>query len=257
MAWSERDSLNLERVAVALERLVKAVSDNTFTAPVGAAPPAGCSVESEFFRKIAEVYAEEEELKQEKNLKRKSGVRLSHNVTAAARSFFQGALSENGMDVTNEGPLLFVNKGQEVTACIRFYADLGFHRGDHLHGEIEKVVHQAASRGVSNEDVYIIVSSLVNSIDGSHVKQLMGENVPDTASLLTVPYRGLLQEYLELYVKNISPLANPIQQVFFLSAENHPNVAGWNLVTNRKPIPQEIQWLRPSITELLIKLKSY
>ncbi|QRG68303.1 hypothetical protein [Brevibacillus choshinensis] len=257
MAWSHKDSLNLERVAVALEKLVEAVSGNKFSAPVGAEQPAGFSVESEFFRKIAEVYAEEEELKQEKNLKRKSGVRLSHNVTAAVRSFFQGALSENGMDVTNEGPLLFVYKGQEATACIRFYADLGFHRGDHFYGEIEKVVHQAASRGVSNKDVFVIVSSLVNSIDGSHVKQLMGENVPDTASLLTLSYRSLLQEYIELYVNNISSLANPIRQVFFLSAENHPNVAGWNFVTNRKPIPQDIMWLRPSITELLSKLKSY
>lgn len=252
MTWSDRDSDNLERVAVALEKLInKLVPKETPTRQMVIANTKERSIEAEFFRELTQVYAQEEELKQAKNLKRKSGVRLSQNVTAATRDFFTQALSERDLCISNEGSLILVKKSSRTVACIRHYVDLGFHRGDHWITEIDNVVQQAFDLGISHDKVFIIVSSLINSIDHSHVKQLMGENVPDTASLLSGPYRDLLEVYIKRYVMKISVLADPTKQIFFLSADQHPNVAAWNFVTNQKPIPADVRWLRPSITELL------
>lgn len=262
MGWTHRDSTNLERIANAFEEFVKLYQSNTN-------PPTVLDVwnehqsrhntpktlEADFFLRITQVYIDEEVIKREKGLKRKSAVRVSRNLTTTVTDFFE----EQAPDFyfQNDDAYILLNKNGETIALLRFYTDIGFYRAGAFYDEMKKVAQYAQQIGVSLDHVFVIIGSLMNSLEAFHVKSILGPDAPDNAVLLTDPYRSQLEDYLKTYVSGVTALPNPLKQIFFLAANTHPNVAAWEFTNESKALPLNSNWLRPSITQIVDSLKNF
>lgn len=257
MSINENDK-TLNRIATALEEISITLKQmlgekspnlqqNVLETSVG-------SLELEFFSDITQVYVKEERIKVEKNLKRKSAVRVSNELGISLVNFFNRHL-ENLSASTYEGYILF-KKEDENKALFRFQTDLGFNRGEAYYEAIKHGVELANKLEVPISNLFFMIGSIHNSIDNANVKKLLGTtDIPDNSILLSPSYHDLLVKYLNAYIDSIPYLVNPHKQIFLLTSSVHPNVLAWEIFNKNQSIPQDIKFLEPSVTELIKSLE--
>jgi len=247
-----------ERIADALESIAESLKMNRPSHPnvLNEILNDKHSLEQSFFEVIANIYVEEEKIKIEKNLKRKSSIRVSNELQNRICSFINEQV-DNIEAIPHDGGYIVLKKEDTPTALFRFQTDLGFNRGEKWKDAIEHGINTADNLGISPNNVYFMVGAIKNSLDNAHIKKLLGRSdIPDNSVLLTPSYRPLLDEYLKLHVQTFTSLPKPEKQIFFLSSSDHPNDVAWEYVTRNTPFPQNIKWVQPSVTQLINELKS-
>ncbi|QED46387.1 hypothetical protein [Cytobacillus dafuensis] len=252
------DDNTLNRIATALEEinvtLKQILGERTPNLLQNVQNTSFGSLELEFFSNITQVYVEEERIKVEKNLKRKSAVRVSNELGIRMVNFFNRHLT-NLTALTYDGYILF-KKEDENKALFRFQTDLGFNRGEAYYDAIKHGVELAKKLGVPISNLFFMIGSIHNSIDNSHVKKILGTtDIPDNSILLSPSYHDLLVKYLNAYIESIPYLVNPHKQIFLLTSSVHPNVLAWEIFNKNQSIPQNIKFLEPSVTELIKTLE--
>ncbi|OIJ13538.1 hypothetical protein BKP37_09615 [Anaerobacillus alkalilacustris] len=250
MTWSETDSENLAKAVSLLDELVSLVKGgNTINQHPPVASHSGQNLEQELFEKITDVYVDEEILKQAKSLKRKSGQRVSKNLTQVLVNFFAKILPN--LQVSSHNQYVLFQKDNQPVALLRFQTDLGYTRGDVWYDHIQDVVNEAASIGVNSDRVFIMVGSMINSLDNAYIQDVLQQKgIPDNSELLSNKHKILFENFLKKYVANIPHLPNPEQQVFFLAKDVHPNPISFEIVSKNKAHPNITNFIDPSVTDL-------
>ncbi|ARU61682.1 hypothetical protein CBW65_12120 [Tumebacillus avium] len=181
------------------------------------------SLTYDLFMQVTKVYMEEERLRIANNKKKKAARRLSINLGNTLEDFFLDHLEDESINVdrAKDGLIIFSRDAQPV-ATLKFMTDLGFHRGTEWYRYINAVVSDSDENyGVPNDRVYIIVCSLLNSIEKPHVEGLLGKSITSNWDFLH--QKTLVSEYLDKYKAGIGMLRNPDRQVYFMASELHPN----------------------------------
>lgn len=264
---NDKDELQaLQRIATAMERIANVfeANNNTQLQGLNVAPYSPniqsnsdvTCLEQKFFEIITNIYAEEEKIKIERNLKRKGSRRVASELVNQISSFFNKNLDDIYAQPIEHGYIV-LKKEQTPIALFRFQTDLGFTRGEKWKDSIDRGLKTADDLGIEKNHVYFMVGAIKNSLDNSHIQKLLGTNdVPDNSILLTNSYRPLLEKYLDLYVQSMTSLPNPQEQIYFLVGAEHPNEIAWDAVTNNTPYPKNIAWLKPSISDLISAFKT-
>jgi hypothetical protein len=253
MVWSEKDSLNLERIANAIEILVRnnhISKDLSLPLDVGdffdtPAP----NLETDFFRKVMEVYYKEEQLIEERGGGKKSPIRVANNLIRLYSDYFPTHIP--GVRVKHEkGSLLIFEKQGNAVCALRVFTDLGYgRRGESGYEDMKSFVQLASKKGIPSTNVYFLIIAFRNGLDNEHVKQLLGYNISNKELLEN---RDQLETYIKRYVDEARAyLLDPHNQLFFLCSDKlHPNVLEEAFLVDL----EKYHWLRPSITELVNKI---
>ncbi|MFE6170488.1 hypothetical protein ACFVP8_21835 [Viridibacillus arvi] len=214
------------------------------------------SLERVFFEMVTNIYTDEERIKVARNLKKKAATRIATELGNQISAFFNGNLDNLHARPVDRG-YIALSKNEIDIALFRFQTDLGFTRGDRWEEAIVHAVETADTLGIADTNVFFLVGTIKNSLENAHIKRLLRTNdVPDNSTLITNAYRPLLEEYLQAYVESISALPNPAEQIYFLTAGEHPNDIGIETVANNTPYPKNINWLKPSVSELINVLQT-
>lgn len=250
MTWTENDSKNLERIAVALEKLtlLQDQPKGITTIPVDVSSPN--SLEAEFFRQVTMVYYEEEKLVQERGGSKKSSIRVANELSNFYSDFFKQQL--NGVDIKAvKGGLLIFSREDKPFCALKVYTDLGYgSRGTRWYEGIDFFIDIAATHGISADKVFFMVISFRNGLDNDHVTSLLGFDISNK-DILEPQNRKHLETYTYKYVDRAKGhLPNPHEQVFFLAGKLHPNGLEEALNENLN----NYNWFRPSVNELVNKI---
>lgn len=247
-----QEHIELKRIAHALERLLQLLDEERRNAIQSKlSQKTNLSMEMRLFQRIVAVYRKEEIIKREHALKRKSSCRLSKQIHMVFLRFLIEHSSSLEFEI--DGGFIIGKKAEKVLLAIKLFPHLGGYRGKAWYKVVDKVAREACKQyQIDRGQLYLFVSSLVNSIDVRDVKHLTGKSYRSSSDILSIQHRSTLYEYLKLYVKRISGLKEPDQQIYFLSANIHPNMLSLQLKDNdRESIVMEQEWLKPSIADLI------
>ncbi|WP_258073357.1 hypothetical protein [Brevibacillus laterosporus] len=247
-----QENIELKRIARALERLLQFLDEEKRIAiQTKLNQKMNLSMETKLFQRIVAVYQKEEIIKREHALKRKSSCRLSKQIQMVFLRF----LIEHSQVIEFEldGGFIIGKKAGKVLLVIKLFPHLGGYRGKAWYKIIDKVAREACKQyQIDRGQVYLFVSSLVNSIDVRNVKELTGKSYRSSSDILAIQHRSTLYEYLKLYMGRITGLKEPDKQIYFLSAGIHPNLLSLQVKADDSDlIVKEQEWLKPSIAELI------
>ena len=188
-------------------------------------------LEEELFIKTIMIYLQETIRKDVESLKRKSGVKVSKELVTMQISFIKKHL--RGYDVyEHEGGVLVISKEDVPKALLRFYTDLGFHRGTWWANDIQELTSYANTLNISPENIFIIVLSNINGLDNTHVCATLNQNISNK-ELIDPANLQVLKKYCTLYIDNFKNLLPHVQnQIYFLAGDLHPNVVAQELYDN-------------------------
>jgi len=256
--WSKQDSDNLEGIRNALEEIAKNLPARfkILNIPNIQEPSNSLEIsnEKEFFQRLTMIYFDEEKRKRELQHNKKSAIIVSKKLYLELVSFFSQKLPT--FEVTTEHSVIFFNKNNKTEAILKFYTDLGYHKGEKLYDEINRVVKIAKTYDVQKDRVFFIIGSWTNGLKEQHVEDILGKKVKNSDLLNT---RELLDNYLKKFVEKIPNLQNPSKQVYFLAAEINPNLMATKMLDYKISDFNDLDnynWLQPSITELLEYLQN-
>lgn len=236
----------LKRIADALEELVILLREGKATEHKQSLHEPRLSLEEELFTLITSVYQEEERVRINNNLKRKSAIRISRNLGSEFVGFMASKLPS--ISVNSEKGLILFAKQNKYFASLKTYTDLGFYRGEHWYAEVKEVINQSKSFGISAENTLFFISSLKNGLDSHNISNFLNNTI-SPAGLLETKNRTLLYQFLEKYM-SVTSIPQPDKQVFFLAADIHPNTVPLDSRLNQLNYV-DYSWLRPSVTELI------
>lgn len=215
----------------------------------------GDSLEEELFKKTIQVYCEEEKLKREKGLKRKSSVRIYKNLMKKYISFFQRHMVNFIVEESNNHGLILFKKDDRYTGAVRILTDLGYHRKESFYNFTENMVNECLTYGINRRNIYIIVLSHENGLDKEFTKSLTGQDI-DNKQLLKKENLDILKKYENRHIENLSRyLKEPYKQVFFLAGDIHPNIVANNYLNTRGLYEREYNWLSNPMENVLNELK--
>lgn len=256
MSWSETDSKNLERIAIALEKLVliqeqPSMGGKTIPIPTNDFTSSPNNLEADFFRQVTKVYYEEEKLVQERGGGKKSSVRVANELGKLYSDFFIKQLQGIKIEVVKSGLLIFKREDQPLCA-VKVYTDLGYgSRGERWYEGIDYFVDLGKKHGVPADKVLFMVISFRNGLDNEHVTTLLGFDISNK-DILEPQNRKHLETYAYKYVDQAKGhLPRPHDQVYFLAGKLHPNVLEEALHEDLNAY----EWFRPSVTELIEHIK--
>ncbi|QRG68045.1 hypothetical protein [Brevibacillus choshinensis] len=214
----------------------------------------GPCVEKQLFALMTQVYLMEEEVRVRQKLKRKSSQRISRVLHERMGNFLGHRLTGYEFGVV-EG-LLFAKKEGKVVAVIKCIPDLGSYDTHSWNATIARFAGQYKKRyRLAAEQLLFVVCSLSKSLDAAHAKALTGIEVWSGTALTAPAYREALQDYVTKCVETMEALPDPARQLYFLSAEVHPNALACQLI-QRETAALPDRWLRPSVSELIQYLDS-
>lgn len=248
---------SLERIANSLEELVSIISTfgvNTKLNVSGSTQPA-TTIEEEFYRIVTKVYLDEESEKRTNQKKRKSARRVSDNLGDTLSVFFEQKLPQ--FSVKAERGYLLFQRDNSVVAILKNHTDLGFSRGEKWYSIIENIVNiSQKSYNVPADKVFFLITTMRNSLDNDHVRRVLGNQQLKNIDLLEKENRVMLESYLKAYVGGIKDkkrLPNPKDQVYFCSAEIHPNILASQELNNGQQTVNldQYSWLKPGVPELI------
>jgi hypothetical protein len=256
MTWTEADSKNLERIADAFEKLVGFQEQHSIV-PLNAEEMLDemvtDSLEAEFFSRVTRVYVEEGQLVEQRGGGKKSSKRVSGEFSEVYPAFFAEHIPSVTVKSVKSGLLIF-QRGEQVLCALKVYTDLGYGcRGKQWYENMDYFVKLASTYGVSKDHLYFLVVSFRNGLDNEHVQQILGFKISNK-DLLEQENRAYLEQYANGWIdgsKN-NPIPTPKQQCYFLASKLHPNIVDEVL---QEDLSSYI-WFRPSITELINKIKN-
>jgi len=214
----------------------------------------GPCAEKQLFAMLTRVYLKEEEVRVRQKLKRKSSQRISRVLHETMGDFLAQRLT--GYEFAVVEGLLFAKKEGKVLAVLKCIPDLGSYDTHSWNATIARFVKQYQKRcQLTAEQLLFVVCSLSKSLDAAHAKALTGIEVWSGTALTAPAYREALQAYVRKCVETMEALPAPSRQIYFLSAEIHPNVLACQLIQGETAALPD-RWLRPSISELIQYLDS-
>ncbi len=246
----------LERIATSLEEMVRLMKvNNGIDSTVE--PKGEITDEEELFRSITKVYYSAEKGRIAKGGKKKSAHLVSDGIRQCMMDFLREHLSEPEYIVENQhGGVLLVKRAHNSNMLIKVHTDLGYHRGENWNQTVKDLLNIAKNEyDIAADNVLFFVVTMVNGLDNDSVCKVLDRKISNAALLQD---RMMLNKYLAGYVKTLTVLPNPEEQVFFLAADIHPNIiAGEWLKANNQQGPDlsGYQWLNPSIQKLIAKIK--
>lgn len=182
------------------------------------------------FKRITDVYVDEEVMRINTHRQKKSSRRVSVQLGSALETFFAEQLEGMGVRIERDKKdgLLIFYKNDTPLAAFKYMNDLGYFRGEKWYGVIEKLVKACMERyGLGNDRLFILVGSMLNSVDKDHVEKILGISISSNTDFLH--NHKLVAQYLEKYAAGVTSL-NPESQVYFLAADMHPNVVASELL---------------------------
>ncbi|KEO82503.1 hypothetical protein [Tumebacillus flagellatus] len=188
-------------------------------------PDTHYSLTAELFLQVSKVYLDEERLRVLNKKKKKAARRVSINLGNVLEDFFQEYLEDEAVLVerAKDGLIVF-KKHDRPLATLKFFTDMGFLRGDYAYQSIQEIVDQSQTQyGVPNDRVFIVVCSLLNSIDKKHVEDLVGK-IDSNWEFLNNHEK--VADFVTLFTERMTALEHPKKQVYFMASELHPNVLG-------------------------------
>ncbi|CAI8764770.1 TENA_THI-4 domain-containing protein [Brevibacillus sp. IT-7CA2] len=212
------------------------------------------TTEADLFSRLIRVYLEEEEVRIRQKLKRKSSQRISRVMHERVGEFLSGQLAGLSFQVIDG--LLFIKREEQLVAALKCIPDLGSYDTPSWNATLARFAKQYQKRfKLAPEKLLFVVCSLAKSLDAAHAKALTGIDVWCGAALTTPAYRDALQVYVNKYVEVMDALPQPVNQVYFLSADVHPNALACQLLRGEKAsLPDG--WLRPSVSDLIQLLQA-
>ncbi|MFS0558332.1 hypothetical protein [Brevibacillus sp. 179-C9.3 HS] len=212
------------------------------------------TTEADLFSRLIRVYLEEEEVRIRQKLKRKSSQRISRVMHERVGEFLSGQLSGLSFQVIDG--LLFIKREEQLVGALKCIPDLGSYDTPSWNATLARFAKQYQKRfKLAPEKLLFVVCSLAKSLDAAHAKALTGIDVWCGAALTTPAYREALQVYVNKCVEVMDALPQPVNQVYFLSADVHPNALACQLLRGEKAsLPDG--WLRPSVSDLIQLLQA-
>lgn len=211
-------------------------------------------VEDQLFALLTRVYLKEEEVRVRQKLKRKSSQRISRVMHEQVGMFFAQRLA--GYEFRAADGLLFAEKDGRVAAALKCIPDLGSYDTQSWNATIDHFSKQYQKKyQLAAEQLLFIVCSLYKSLDAAHAKELTGVDVWSGTAFTAPAYREALQAYIRKCVETMEALPAPARQIYFLSADIHPNALACQLIQGETGVFPE-SWLRPSVSELIHYLES-
>jgi hypothetical protein len=207
------------------------------------------STEADLFSRLIRVYLEEEEIRLRQKLKRKSSQRISRVMHERVGEFLAGQLSGLSFQVIDG--LLFIKREEQLVGALKCIPDLGSYGTPSWNATLARFAKQYQKRfQLPPEKLLFVVCSLAKSLDAAHVKALTGIDVWSGTSLTTPAYRDVLQVYVNKCVEAMDAVPQPVSQVYFLSADVHPNALAYQLLRGER-VSLPGRWLRPSVSDLI------
>lgn len=189
------------------------------------------TLEEELIIRTADIYLAETIRKTEMNLQRKSAVKVSQDLIQMQIAFLKNQLQGYNVVVHQKGLLAILSDTKPV-ALVRFYTDLGFHRGSNWKNDIENAINEAKSLNIETRNIFMIVLSNTNGLDNEHVNSLLHKDISNK-EILEPEYLDDLKKYCILYIDSFKILLpEPRQQLFFLTSSLHPNKISNQIIEN-------------------------
>lgn len=212
------------------------------------------TTEADLFSRLTRVYLEEEEVRIRQKLKRKSSQRISRVMHERVGEFLAGQLSGLSFEVIDG--LLFIKREEQLVGALKCIPDLGSYDTPSWNATLARFAKQYQKRfKLAPEKLLFVVCSLAKSLDAAHAKALTGIDVWCGTALTTPAYREALQTYVSKCVEVMDALPQPVHQVYFLSADVHPNALACQLLRGEKAALPD-GWLRPSVCDLIRLLQA-
>lgn len=181
-------------------------------------------VNADLFKRITQVYFNEEIERIKSNNVRKSARRVSVELGGAMCDFLNQHLQGTGLRFSRfPDGLIIINNGENWVGAIKIISDLGFHRGEQWFEYAEGIVkHCKKKYGITKDQIFFVISSLRNGLDQKHVEKLLNKEVRSNWEFMN--NRPLVDEYVEKFTDLTTCLGNPRKQIYVMTSELHPNV---------------------------------
>lgn len=254
-----------ERIAFALECIAKQL-DPTFiplqqtafnTTPIAPnenfTTHSPITLEEELIIETSKVYLDETKRKSIENLQRKSTRKISDNLLLMQLKFLSKYLLPNYTVSRGKNGSIIVSKENVPVALIRFYTDLGFHRGEHWSKDISNMISISNSLSIPTDNIFLVVLSNLNGLDNQHIASTINNSI-STKDILNSTNINLLKKYCKLYIDSFNILLpNPQAQMFFLASDLHPNVIAEDIFNNPNTVIDlaNYAWLSTPLNKIL------
>ncbi|WP_312114619.1 hypothetical protein [Brevibacillus reuszeri] len=206
-------------------------------------------MEALLFSQLTRVYLEEEDMRVRQKLKRKSSQRISRVMHERVGEFLAERLP--GLSFLVIDGLLFVKREEELLGVLKCIPDLGSYDTPSWNATIGRFAKQYQKRyKLAPDQLLFVVCSLAKSLDAAHAKALTGVDVWCGTALTTPAYREALQAYVGKCVEAMNAIPKPWEQLYFLSADVHPNALATQLIQGETASMPD-RWLRPSVCEVI------
>lgn len=258
-------SIYLERIALALECIAKHYNPNFVPLSSESPVPTASNfithfpqtLEEELFILTSNIYLDEAKRKLAENLKRKSSIKVSQSLLSLQIDFLSKYLS--GYDIYEGGnSSIIISKNNTPISLIRFYSDLGFHRGSHWKNDINNMLSIANNLGINKRHIFLVVLSNSNGLDNQHICSTLNQAISNK-DILEDNNIDILRNYCNSYIKSFSSLLpNPHKQLFFLASKLHPNGIAEEIFNNPSVTIDLVntQWLSTPLNDILTLIKS-
>ncbi|MEH7076236.1 hypothetical protein [Neobacillus drentensis] len=186
--------------------------------------PTNGNVNADLFKRIINVYYNEEIERIKSNNVRKSARRVSVELGGSMCDFLNQNLKTTGLSFNRfpDGLIIITAKDKWVGA-IKIISDLGFHRGDQWFEYAKDIVnHCEAKYGIENNRVFFVISSLRNGLEQKHVAKLLNRDIRSNWEFMN--NRTWVDEYVEKFTVLTTCLADPHKQIYVMASAMHPNV---------------------------------
>lgn len=211
------------------------------------------TLEEELMIETSKVYLDETKRKAIENLQRKSTRKISDNLILMQLNFLSKYLLPNYTVSRGNNGSIIISKQNVPVALIRFYTDLGFHRGVHWSNDISNMVTISNNLNIPNDNIFLVVLSNLNGLDKQHMSSTIGNSI-STKDILNPTNINLLKKYCKLYINSFNNLLpNPQDQIFFLASDLHPNVIADNIFDDSNTIIDlaNYVWLSTPLNKIL------
>lgn len=182
------------------------------------------NVNADLFKRIINVYYNEEIERIKSNNVRKSARRVSVELGGAMCDFLNQNMQGTGLSF-NRFPdgLIIITADNKWVGAIKIISDLGFHRGDQWFEYANDIVdHCKTKYEIENNRIFFVISSLRNGLEQKHVAKLLNRNIRSNWEFMN--NRKLVDEYVEKFIDMTTCLSEPHKQIFVMASEMHPNV---------------------------------
>ncbi|MBB2483182.1 hypothetical protein H5P36_23790 [Bacillus sp. APMAM] len=226
---NEIKQLLLEKTGLLENKKLSSSLNNEPLQPFIASEPNDTNINAELFKKVVNVYFNEEIERIKSNNVRKSARRVSVELGISMAEFLKKYLQSTGLIFQRfpDGLVLITHDGKWLGA-IKFITDLGFHRGEQWFEYVEEIVEHCKTKySIKKSRIFFIISSLRNGLEQKHVAKLLNRDI--RSNWVFMNNRIWVEEYVEKFIELTTILPTPHKQIYIMASELHPNVVADDL----------------------------